>query len=87
MSETRDLSQLIRNILVNNRRESGEHQYTVPSPESYPYQWLWDSCFHAVILTRFDTEDAKKELRSLVSRQFENGLIPHVIYWEKSNVL
>ncbi len=87
MSETRDLSQLIRNILVNNRRESGEYQYTVPSPESYPYQWLWDSCFHAVILTRFDTEDAKKELRSLVSRQFENGLIPHVIYWEKSNVL
>ncbi|HEY4498685.1 MAG TPA: hypothetical protein VJH94_01330 [Candidatus Paceibacterota bacterium] len=74
-------------VLMRNRRHAGEFQYTVPSPDTYPYQWLWDSCFHAIILTRFRVEDAKKELRSLVSKQFENGLIPHVIYWEKHTVV
>lgn len=81
------LSDLIYNILVNNRRQAGDYQYTVPSPESYPYQWFWDSCFHAIILSHFDILDAKKELRSLVSKQLENGLLPHVIYWEKTDVL
>ncbi|HCM43763.1 MAG: Trehalase-like protein [Candidatus Kaiserbacteria bacterium GW2011_GWC2_49_12] len=79
-----DLKQVAYDILLNNRRKSGEHQYTVPSPQSYPYQWLWDSCFHAIILSHLSPEDGKKELLSLTVRQFENGMIPHMIYWEKS---
>ncbi|MEX0919301.1 MAG: trehalase family glycosidase [Parcubacteria group bacterium] len=82
-----ELREIVHNILVNNRRDFGGHQYTVPSPESYPYQWFWDSCFHAIILTHFELDDAKKELRSLVTKQFENGLIPHIIYWEKNSIL
>ncbi|MBI4022108.1 MAG: hypothetical protein HY372_02030 [Candidatus Andersenbacteria bacterium] len=74
-------------ILLQNRRTTGAAQYTIPSPTSYPYQWLWDSCFHAIILTHFSLADAKKELRSLLSKQFANGLIPHMIYWEKNDVL
>lgn len=27
--------------------------------------------------------DAKKEILSLLSKQFENGLVPHMIYWKK----
>jgi len=82
-----EIKNRILQIMKDNRRGQGEFQYTVPSPDSYPYQWFWDSCFHAIILSHFDTEDAKKELRSLVSKQFENGIIPHVIYWEKHHVL
>lgn len=74
-------------ILEKNRRTSGEFQYTVPSPSSYPYQWLWDSCFHAIVLSHVSLKDAKAELRSLVSHQFENGMIPHMIYWDKSSDL
>lgn len=70
-------------LLENNRRKSGNFQYTIPSPETYPYQWLWDSCFHAIALTRLNVADAKKEILSLLSKQFDNGLIPHMIYWEK----
>ncbi len=69
-------------LLMANRRTSGEYQYTVPSPDSYPYQWMWDSCFHAIALSHFDTADAKKELESLCAKQFGNGLIPHIIYWD-----
>ena len=57
------------------------YQYTIPSAEHYPYQWLWDSCFHAVILAQYDPEAARAELRSLLSRQFADGMIPHIIYW------
>lgn len=72
-------------LLLSNRRTVKNHQYTVPSPDTYPYQWLWDSCFHAIILTHFDVTDAKKEILSLLSKQFENGLIPHMIYWVKTS--
>jgi glycogen debranching enzyme len=78
-----DLKSQVSQIMLQNRRKHGEFQYTLPSPDSYPYQWLWDSCFHAIILSHFDLESAKKELESLVTRQFDNGMIPHMIYWDK----
>lgn len=77
------LKKQVLELMFKNRRQVAGYQYTVPSTQTYPYQWLWDSCFHAIILTHFNTRDAKKELLSLVSRQFDNGLIPHMIYWEK----
>lgn len=83
MADTNDFKEKVRELLQNNRRSFGKYQYTIPSPETYPYQWLWDSCFHAIILSHFDIEGAKKEILSLVSKQFENGLIPHIIFWEK----
>lgn len=69
-------------LLKKNRRRAGEFTYTVPSPNTYPYQWLWDSCFHAIVLSHFELEAAKQELLALFSRQFNNGMIPHMIYWD-----
>ncbi len=71
-----------RQLFVENRRRKGEFQYTVPSPAAYPYQWLWDSCFHAIILSHSKIDAAKKEIVSLLSKQFPNGMIPHMIYWK-----
>ncbi len=82
-----DIKKASYDLLLLNRRHAGGFQYTVPSPTSYPYQWLWDSCFHAIVLSHLNIEDAKKELLALVSRQFENGMIPHMIYWEKPTVI
>lgn len=75
------LQKQVELLMLKNRRQSGEHQYTVPSPELYPFQWLWDSCFHAIILSHFDIEAAKAELRSACSEPLESGLLPHIIYW------
>lgn len=78
------LKRTVSELMLENRRNSKGFQYTVPSPQSYPYQWFWDSCFHAIIYVRLgQLDDAKKELLALVSKQFKNGMIPHMIYWEK----
>ncbi|HEY4488403.1 MAG TPA: trehalase family glycosidase [Candidatus Paceibacterota bacterium] len=71
-------------VLERNRRTTDGHQYTLPSPSTYPYQWFWDSCFHAIVLSTDYPEAAKGELRSMVSSQFENGMLPHMIYWESA---
>lgn len=78
-----DFKTQIQQLMLQNRRMHGEYQYTLPSPDSYPYQWFWDSCFHSIILSYFNLDDAKKELLSLVAKQFENGMIPHMIYWDQ----
>lgn len=76
-----DIVREAKNILERNRRTTEGHQYTVPSSEHYPYQWLWDSCFHAIILAQYDAEAAKAELRALFAKQFADGFVPHIIYW------
>src|SRR5687768_16222590 len=83
-SASKDQTQrAIFELMLKNRRAAGEFQYTVPSPLSFPYQWLWDSCFNAIILSHFSLSDAKKEILSLLSHQFDNGMIPHMIYWDQ----
>lgn len=65
-----------------NQRRHGKFTYTVPSPDTYPFQWFWDSCFHAITLSYIDVERAKSELRLLVTGQFQNGMFPHILYWQ-----
>ena len=76
-------------ILTQNRR-SGHADWNgrdfamvVPSPHSYPFQWFWDSCFHAIALTHVNVEWAKQELETLMLGAQPNGFIPHQILWEK----
>jgi glycogen debranching enzyme len=58
------------------------YRYTVPSPARYLFQWHWDSCFHAIVWAAIDIERARDELRALVARQTEAGLLPHINYWQ-----
>ena len=48
----------------------------------YPFQWFWDSCFHAIAWSRFDAARAADELRGLFAFQQEDGLLPHVVFWK-----
>lgn len=81
-----DIKRAAHDLLKQNRRMTTGNQYTVPSPDTYPYQWLWDSCFHAIVLAKLEPEAAKAELRSLVAKQRSDGLIPHIIYWEDGDL-
>jgi Mannosylglycerate hydrolase MGH1-like glycoside hydrolase domain len=54
----------------------------VPSVRDYPFQWFWDSCFHAIAWSRFDVGRAADELRGLLAAQEPDGLIPHVVFWK-----
>ncbi|HVF24468.1 MAG TPA: trehalase family glycosidase [Anaerolineales bacterium] len=79
-------------LLESNRIYFDEHSYTAPSLDTvdfgrkdYANQYLWDSCFHAMIWRWIDPQKAQAELLSLVSRQVEQGpdagMIPHCNYW------
>ena len=57
-------------------------RFTVPSMRPYPFQWFWDSCFHAIVWARFDPGRAADELRGLLAVQEPDGLIPHVVFWK-----
>jgi hypothetical protein len=46
----------------------------------YPHQWLWDSCFIAIGLARYDPGRATDELRALFRGQWRNGMLPHMIF-------
>src|SRR4051812_32152662 len=74
-------------LLLANRRSGYSalhgkpYSYTCPSPRRYPFQWFWDSCFHAIVLAALDPIWARLELRTLVSVQHANGFLPHAIFW------
>ncbi len=59
------------------------YSFCLPSNVTYPYQWFWDSCFHAIIWSHIDIEQAKDELRTLLRAQKAGGRIPHRIAWER----
>ena len=80
------LDERARDLLKANT-QTGEldgrlYRFTVPSVRDYPFQWFWDSCFHAVVWSRFDPERAADELRGLFAVQEADGLIPHVVFWK-----
>lgn len=82
-----DLHQAVHTLLTDNTQTVDHWQYTVPSATSYPYQWFWDSCFHAIMWSHFDALRAQAELDALVFRQHEDGFIGHVIYWQPGEIL
>lgn len=76
-------------VLRNNRRATHNPRtgmmarYTCPSPGLYPFQWFWDSCFHAVALAHLEPEVAREELELLLAARAPDGFIPHVVFWNR----
>ena len=55
--------------------------YTVPNDAVYPWQWLWDSCFHSLIWHELGrTDRALRELDQALSTQAPGGFVPHMNY-------
>ena len=57
--------------------------YTCPSPGRYPWQWYWDSCFHAIAWRRLDPARARRELQSLLDAQRPDGFIGHTLFHDR----
>jgi len=79
-----------RRVLTSNRRQGvsewagRRYDFVCPSPGSYPFQWLWDSCFHAIALLAVDHELAKQEIRCLLQGGQPDGFLPHMLLWEQA---
>jgi glycogen debranching enzyme len=56
------------------------YERIIPSRDFYVHQWLWDSAGIAMGQVHVDEEAAFDELLSLIAGQWNNGLIPHIIY-------
>ena len=76
-SETAAIIKAAKELLRQNRRTVGGRTFTIPSRHEYRHQWMWDSCFHAIVLKHFDVEAAEKELESLMASQRKDGMVPH----------
>jgi hypothetical protein len=74
-----------RALLDANHREGdyrGRHySFSVPSPRSYPWQWYWDSCFHAIVRSGWDKPGARAELATLLAAADPDGFIGHTVLW------
>jgi len=57
------------------------YKFIAPARKEYTYQFLWDTAFHAIVLSNFDTEWAKSEIKNFLLGQWPNGFIPHIIFW------
>lgn len=54
--------------------------FTIPTKKLYPFQWNWDSGFTSIGLSHFDLNFAIREIQSLFSGQWDNGMLPHIIF-------
>ena len=87
---TNSIKKGVRKIILKNIK-SGEcdwmggqkYKFICPSVKTYPYQWFWDSSFHAITLSHLDTGLAKNEVENLLLGQQPSGFIPHVLFWER----
>jgi hypothetical protein len=77
MTMPRD-SLLERAISVLRLNDTGV--FTKPGPYQYPHQWNWDSALIALGLSHFDLPRAYDEIRSLLSGQWQDGMVPSVVY-------
>lgn len=76
MSRSPALDAAARAILLRNDRGG----YTVPTHGLYPFQWNWDSAFVALGFAEFDRDRAWREMETLVSGQWDDGMIPHIVF-------
>jgi len=77
---TEEMRRACRDLLDSHWREPG---FCVPNADVYPWQWLWDSCFHALVWAELGASDrAVTELtNALAFQDLETGFVPHLVYW------
>lgn len=80
----------VRALLARNTHHGYSDAFRVeywtihPSPGTYPFQYFWDSCLHAFILTALGEADlAARNFRSLYAMQAEDGYVGHMLYWDR----
>jgi hypothetical protein len=76
MTTMTTLDDQARAILRKNDRGG----YTVPTDGLYPFQWNWDSAFAAWGFSTFDVPRAWDELETLMAAQWEDGMVPHIVF-------
>ncbi len=69
-----------RDQAINIIKKNDKGNFTIPTERLYPFQWNWDSAFMALGISNFDKIRAWKEIKTLINSQWEDGMIPHIIF-------
>ena len=69
-----------RSVAILKLNDKGS--YTVPTHGLYPFQWNWDSCLTALGFSHFDEQRAWLEIETLFAHQWEDGMVPHIVFHE-----
>jgi hypothetical protein len=78
---TSDVRELRALVEATMRAQWMTEGYTAPNNNVYPWQWLWDSCFHAVIWLELGEPDrARVEVDHALAVQDGTGFVPHMNY-------
>lgn len=81
------IAALCSRVLHQNWREGEQdgrsYGFTAPSPGHYPWQWYWDSGFHAIIWRRLDPARSRFELGTLLDSS-QDGFIGHTNFLGQS---
>lgn len=72
-----DLRRRVAALLDGAWREPG---FCVPNAQVYPHQWLWDSCFHAVVWACLGSDRGLVEVANALECQADDGFVPHMVY-------
>lgn len=65
-------------VMEDHWRAAG---YTSPNLTTYPWQWLWDSCFHALVWSALGRpERSLAELDAALAPIDADGFVPHMRY-------
>lgn len=81
------LAKKVKNLFTGNTFQGHsewkgvDYKFIAPASKEYVFQWLWDTGFHAIVLSHFDVEWAKNEVRNFLHGQWEDGFLPHIIFW------
>lgn len=59
--------------------------FTVPTHGLYPFQWNWDSALSALGFVHFDEARAWREIETLFDHQWDDGMVPHIIFHEENS--
>ncbi len=59
------------------------YDFVCPSSVTYPFQWFWDSCFHAIALAHLDVKRAESEITSMLANQHDDGFVSHMTLWQR----
>jgi len=73
--------QTLQRNWAEGERDGVPFAYTRPSPQRYPWQWYWDSCFAAIAWRHLDPARSRAELQTLLAAARPDGFIGHTIFW------
>ncbi len=79
------MSQSMIDTAIEIIRKNDQGTYTVPTHGLYPFQWNWDSALTALGIAHFDEERAWTEMDTLMENQWEDGMVPHIIFHKQDD--